>query len=73
MKLNDLARILKVKCDEQDIIYDVNVLPIKVGPDCYLFYATPRTDDCVKNGACKVLPYYVTTGGETIEITCKSK
>ena len=68
MRLTELADSIESVCQERDIIYDPDVLPIKFGPDCYIIYGTPRTHDCVKHGHCKLNTYYAMTGGNSIEI-----
>ena len=68
MKLTELADSIQSVCYQQDIIYDPAVLPIKFGPDCYIIHATPKSNECVKHGECKVNTYYAMTGGDRIDI-----
>ena len=56
-----------------DLAYDLTQSPVKVGPDCYMFYATPLNALCRKKGLCTIHPYYALTGGETIAIMDKNK
>ena len=67
-ELHDLVGRLISKCDEHNLAYDSSVQPVKVGPDCYYFYATPVDDKCHKLGFCKEEKFYALTGGETIQI-----
>jgi len=68
MNLKDLASLLSGVCKLHDIVYDDKTLPIKFGPDCYVFYGTPLTDGCKSSGKCREVAYYALTGGEQIEI-----
>ena len=68
MRLTELADSIESVCKQQDIIYDPAVLPIKFGPDCYIIYGTPRNQQCVKHGECKINTYYAMTGGDRIDI-----
>ena len=66
--LTELADSIQGVCESLDILYDPKQLPIKFGPDCYIFYAIPKGDKCFKSGNCKLLPYYAMTGGSKIDI-----
>ncbi len=68
MKLTELADSIVGVCQQQNIIYDPTVLPIKFGPDCYIIYGTPKDNQCVKHGECKYNTYYAMTGGDRIDI-----
>ena len=68
MKLITLSKQLAQVCESQSIEYDPTVLPIKLTADCYIFYATPKSEQCHRHGHCKVNQYYALTGGETIQI-----
>ena len=67
-ELQNLVGRLISKCDEYNLAYDSSVQPVKVGPDCYYFYATPLDDKCHKLGFCKEEKFYALTGGNTIQI-----
>ena len=69
----ELKNTLTVLVSKYNLAYDLTQSPIKVGPDCYMFYATPLDAMCRKKGLCTVHPYYCLTGGETIDIMDKSK
>ena len=66
--LSELADSIRGVCESMDIIYDTKQLPIKFGPDCYIFYATPQTQRCKEQGECRLLPYYAMTVGSKIDI-----
>ena len=68
MSLTELAQQIQDKCTEEGIIYDDSSLPIKFGPDCYIFHGTPKSYECEKQGKCRVLPYYAYVGREKIDI-----
>ena len=68
MLLTKLAESLVPVCKAQGLDYDPRVLPVKLTADCYIIYCTPKTDDCVSKGDCKVDRYYALTGGNTIKI-----
>ena len=68
MSLTELATKIEQKCVKEGIIYDATNLPIKFGPDCYIFHGTPKSDECSKEGKCRVLPYYAYVGREEIDI-----
>ena len=68
MLLTELAQKLVEVCKDKGLDYDPNVLPIKLTADCYIIYATPRTEECKSNGDCRVNRYYALTGGKTIKI-----
>ena len=46
MSLKELAREIEEKCQVEGIIYDDTSLPIKFGPDCYIFHGTPQSEEC---------------------------
>ena len=62
--MNDIRESIHNRCDELDLMVDKAHLPIKVGPDCYLFHATPKDDNCHKRGVCHQERYYALTGGK---------
>ena len=68
MTLITLSKQLVNICENENLNYDENILPIKLTADCYIIYATPKSDKCVKHGDCEVQQYYALTGGETIKI-----
>ena len=67
-ELQELQGRLIAKCSEYNLAYDSAVSPVKVGPDCYYFYATPVDEKCHKLGFCKEEKYYALTGGKTIVV-----
>mgnify|MGYP000117895579 CR=1 FL=1 len=68
MLLSKLAEQLVPICKAQGLNYDPRVLPVKLTADCYIVYATPKTDECSSQGKCEVNRYYALTGGKTIQI-----
>ena len=68
-----LKDTLTVMVSKLNLAYDLTSDPIKVGPDCYMFRATPLDALCRKKGLCVVETYYALTGGETIVIIDKDK
>ena len=62
MTSTSLALKIKEECDRQGIMYEVEDLPIKIGPDCYIFHAVPKSEECVTSGHCRQLPYYAYVG-----------
>ena len=68
MSLTELALQIQQKCLNEGIIYDDSSLPIKFGPDCYIFHGTPKSHNCEKHGDCRLLPYYAYVGREEIDI-----
>jgi len=54
---------------KEGVLYDKQHLPIKIGPDCYMFSGVRTDTNCTKYGDCKVERFYALTGGETIKIT----
>ena len=58
-------------CDNYNLTYDNSISPIKIGPDCYMFYATHLSHECRTAGYCKEDKYYALTGGSTIVILNK--
>ena len=69
--LEELINNLVVECGSHNLAYSINQQPVKVGPDCYMFYATNLTEQCRKHGQCKYEPYYALTGGDTITLLDK--
>lgn len=70
--LEELNNLLLLKCSKHNLSYSLHQQPIKVGPDCYLFYATELTKQCRKEGKCKYESYYALTGGGDITILDKN-
>ena len=67
-ELKDLVDKLIPVCGELGLAFDMKTQPIKVGPDCYYFYATYVDDNCHRLGYCKEERFYALTGGKTIEV-----
>ena len=67
-ELRDLHNKLILLCGQFDLAYDLSAQPVKVGPDCYYFYATRLDPTCRKLGFCKEEKFYALTGGERIEL-----
>ena len=57
------------QCDELGLLYDPLHIPIKIGPDCYMFMAVRKTDECKSQGMCKQERFYALTGGSYVIIT----
>ena len=68
VELKDLHNKLILLCGDFGLAYDLSIQPVKVGPDCYYFYATRLDPTCRKLGFCKEEKFYALTGGERIEI-----
>ena len=68
LTLTELATKLTLLCGQCNLAYDLTHQPMKVGPDCYMFYATELDYSCRKEGKCKQSKYYALTGGERIDI-----
>lgn len=64
---------LMIECSKRNIAYDLHLNPIKIGPDCYQFYGTRLTEDCRRQGKCKVETYYALTGGNNLVILNSDK
>ena len=64
----ELKNKLTMLCSKHNLAYNINELPTKVGPDCYMFYATSLNYECRKLGFCKENKYFALTGGDTIVI-----
>lgn len=62
--MTDLTEQIWAECDRMGLLYDKVHLPIKVGPDCYIIYATT----CEAHGDCRRRRYYALTGGSSIKI-----
>ena len=71
--LEELNNNLVVRCSAHNLAYSMHQQPVKVGPDCYMFYATELTEQCRKHGQCKYEPYYALTGGDTITLLDKDR
>ena len=68
MNLGELAKEINEKCVSEGIIYDQSTLPIKFGPDCYIFHGTPKSEACSLHGKCRVFPFYAYIGRDEIDI-----
>ena len=68
MNLGELAKEIHEKCVSEGIIYDQSTLPIKFGPDCYIFHGTPKSEACSLHGKCRVFPFYAYIGRDEIDI-----
>jgi len=67
-EVRELSDQLISICGELGLAFDLTINPVKLGPDCYYFYATYLDDNCHRLGFCKEEKFYALTGGETIEI-----
>ena len=65
----NITNLIWEECDKQNILVDKVHSPIKVGPDCYLFYGTPLYPGCRPTGDCRNIRYYALTGGQEVRIT----
>ena len=54
---------------KEGVLYDKQHLPIKIGPDCYMFTGVKSDTNCTKYGKCKIERFYALTGGSSIKIT----
>lgn len=68
LNLTQLAEQLVDVTLKYNLIYDPCVLPVKITADCYIIYATHKSNQCTNKGECKVEQYYALTGGNTIKI-----
>lgn len=68
-----LKNTLTMLCGKHELAYNINELPVKVGPDCYMFYASSLSYECRKLGYCKEETYYALTGGDKIVILDSDK
>ena len=66
--MNSLTEAIWQECDKMGLLYDRHHLPIKVGPDCYMIYATEATIACHNYGICSHKRYYALTGGSEVRI-----
>ena len=71
--LEELNNHLVMECSKLNLAYSMHQQPVKVGPDCYLFYATELTEQCRKSGECKYQPFYALTGGGVITVLDKDR
>lgn len=67
-ELKGLQTKLTLLCSQFGLAYDLSIPPVKVGPDCYYFYATRLDETCRKFGFCKEEKFYALTGGERIDL-----
>jgi hypothetical protein len=67
-ELKTLSEQLTQLCGQYDLAFARSIQPVKVGPDCYYFYATRLHDECRRIGFCKEEKFYALTGGERIDI-----
>ena len=63
-----LTQQIKEECDKNEIMYDMSDIPIKIGPDIYMFHAVPRSESCKSKGQCRHFPYYAHTGRTKVSI-----
>ena len=63
-----LSQQIKEECDRNEIMYDMSDIPIKIGPDIYMFHAVPMSEICKSRGECRQLPYYAHTGRTKVSI-----
>ena len=68
----ELQHKLTLLCSKFNLAYNIQHLPVKIGPDCYLFYATKLTDKCRKEGKCKESKFFALTGGDKVVIMDKN-
>ncbi len=66
--MNEISNTIYEAAEESGLMVDKLHLPIKVGPDAYLFYAVAKTDQCHRWGGCEERPYYALTGGDNTTI-----
>lgn len=71
ININTLANDLVSLCENVNLVYDNTRLPVKIGPDCYMFYATQLTNECKSWGQCRSERYYALSGGDKIDILNK--
>ena len=64
----NIAEQIYEAAESNGLIIDRHHLPVKIGPDVYIFNATPLTDKCHKWGICKEGRYYALTGGQEVRI-----
>lgn len=67
-ELNALHEHLQVLCGQFGLACNKSDFPVKVGPDCYYFYATRLEDNCRRQGYCKEEKFYALTGGRCVDI-----
>ena len=63
-----IAELIYNECTAMGLLIDKSLNPIKVGPDCYMLYATELNDNCKQYGNCQQKRFYALTGGEQIQI-----
>ncbi len=68
LSINQLNEVLTTMCGDNNLAFDNNNCPIKIGPDCYMFYATELHSSCRQHGQCLESKYYALTGGDTIKL-----
>lgn len=68
LSITQLKQLLTTMCVDSNLAFDNNNNPVKIGPDCYMFYATELSSSCRKEGQCSENTYYVLTGGDTIKL-----
>ena len=67
-ELMNLTQLIFEECDNIGLLVNSSDNPIKVGPDCYMFYATQLTTNCKSQGECEQKRYYALTGGKSVKI-----
>lgn len=61
-------QLISAECDRIGIAFDSNQVMNEVSPGCFLFYGTELTQDCRKNGYCRVRSYYAVLKDNTVTI-----
>ena len=67
-ELAALRNRLILECSKYNLAFDLSIQPVKLGPDCYYFYATHVDPICRRVGICKEVKFYLLTGGEELVI-----
>lgn len=60
----EMTELIWEEMDKMGLLFDRTQLPVKVGPDCHMIFATR----CSGSGECKREKYYALTGGITTQI-----
>ena len=68
--MNIVERI-RLTCESHQIRMGMDI-PIKVGPDVYMFMAVKMTDSCRRAGICRYQKYYALTGGREVKLIDES-
>ena len=59
--MHEIKDKIEETCDGLGILVSED-LPVKVGPDVYMFHGTELTDQCSKHGNCRDERYYAIVG-----------